>query len=107
MPLQRSVLILLFSLGLTSTSPGLTASNLVELISTASYSNHLANLYTHIGESRGFTDGPSPRTPAFQHDLARDYIHSNLTAWGYDTWLDPFDFDECIMKGAFCANIVN
>lgn len=76
-----------------STVHAVTRSNVVDLVTPHSYSNHLASLYTHIGESRGFTDGSSPRVPAYQHDLARDYMVSNFTAWGYDTWLDPFEFD--------------
>ncbi|MDZ8118375.1 M28 family metallopeptidase [Pontiella agarivorans] len=82
-----------FLLGITLQATGITAFDIVDSVTTAGYSNHLAHLYTHIGESRGFTDGPSPRVPAYQHDLARDYMVSNFTAWGYDTWLDPFEFD--------------
>jgi len=76
-------------------SLGVTPSNIVEQVTTESYSNHLASLYTHIGESRGFTDNTNtvPRTPLPQHDLARDYMVSKFTEWGYDTWLDPFEFD--------------
>jgi hypothetical protein len=88
------VLLLSGLIGWTCTaSHAITLSNIVEGVSEGSYSNHLANLYTHIGESRGFTDGGSPRTPLPQHDLARDYMVTNFTAWGYDTWLDPFEFD--------------
>ncbi len=81
-------------IGWTGTaSHAITLSNIVEGVTEHGYSNHLARLYTHIGESRGFTDGDSPRTPLPQHDLACDYMVSNFTAWGYDTWLDPFEFD--------------
>lgn len=93
MLLKQTVGIFGFMCWTCAVSFGITLSNMVEQISTESYSNHLASLYTHIGESRGFTDGASPRVPAYQHDLARDYMVSNFTAWGYDTWLDPFEFD--------------
>jgi hypothetical protein len=65
----------------------------VDGVTEGSYSNHLASLYTFIGDSRGFTDGDSPRLPLEKHDLARDYMVTNFSEWGYDTWLDPFEFD--------------
>ncbi|QBG49201.1 Zn-dependent exopeptidase M28 [Verrucomicrobia bacterium S94] len=93
MPPKRIFHFSAFLLSITLQAQAITASDIVDTVTTAGYSNHLAHLYTHIGESRGFTDGPSPRIPAYQHDLARDYMISNFTAWGYDTWLDPFEFD--------------
>jgi hypothetical protein len=83
-----------------------TISNIVDEISVGSYSNHLASLYTFTGQSRGFTDGPNPRVPTDQHDLARDYLVSNFTAWGYDTWLDPFTFTYTTSTYANANNVV-
>jgi hypothetical protein len=65
-----------------------TCDNIVAEVSVNSYSNFHAGLFTSDGNSRGFTDGPSPRIPLQQHDLARDFIASNFQAMGFDTWLE-------------------
>lgn len=70
-----------------------TLQEIVDEISIGSYSNFHVNLYTSDGNSRGFSHNEGLRVPAYQHDLARDYIASNFTAMGYDTWLDPFGFE--------------
>ncbi|VGO22350.1 M28 family metallopeptidase [Pontiella sulfatireligans] len=72
----------------------ITLTEITQHVSANSYSNFHAGLFVADGNSRGFTDGASPRVPAYQHDLARDFIHSNFTAMGYDTWLDPFSFNK-------------
>lgn len=70
-----------------------TLQEIVDEVSLNSYSNYHVNLYTSDGNSRGFSHNDGLRIPAYQHDLARDYIASNFTAMGYDTWLDPFGFE--------------
>lgn len=71
---------------------GITIPDIVDEVTLGSYSNYHINLFVSEGDSRGFTDNTGVREPAYQHDLARDYIASNFTAMGYDTWLDPFGF---------------
>ena len=71
---------------------GVTISDIVNEVTVGSYSNYHINLFVSDGDSRGFTHNTGVREPAYQHDLARDYIASNFTAMGYDTWLDPFGF---------------
>lgn len=72
---------------------GVTISDIVDDVTMGSYSNYHINLFVSQGDSRGFSHNAGVREPAYQHDLARDYIASNFTAMGYDTWLDPFSFE--------------
>ncbi|MDF7798482.1 M28 family metallopeptidase [Pontiellaceae bacterium B1224] len=91
-------------------SYAVTLSNIVDGVSEGSYSNFHVNLFVSDGDSRGFSTNDNPRVPLPQHDLARDYIHSNFQAMGYDTWLDPFDFtytaDVVDYNYTNCNNIV-
>jgi hypothetical protein len=79
-------------------------------VAVGSYSNFHINLFVSTGHSRGFSHNDGVREPAYQHDLARDYIASNFTAMGYDTWLDPFGFEYSNTNGTYtytnCNNVV-
>jgi hypothetical protein len=101
---------LLLSLFLPGLSGAVTLQEIVDSVSTGSYSNFHANLYTHEGNSRGFSHNEGTRVPAYQHDLARDYIASNLNAMGYTTSLDPFSFSYTNDFGTYtytnCNNVV-
>jgi hypothetical protein len=67
----------------------LTPSNIVDQVARLSYENFHTNLFVHTNENRGFTTA-SPRVPANQHDLARDFILSSFTNMGLSVTLDPF-----------------
>jgi hypothetical protein len=88
----------------------ITVSDIVGKVSLGSYSNYHVHLYTSEGDSRGFSHNEGVRQPAYQHDLARDYIASNLVAMGYDAWLDPFGFEFSNTNGTYtytnCNNVV-
>jgi len=89
--------------------PAVTIGEIVAQVCANSYSNWVAELYTGDGQGRTFTAAGSPRIPdpAYQHDLARDFILSSFAAMGYETWLDPFSFfrfDYLPYEG--CNNVV-
>lgn len=90
--LWRSLLIFSLVGWICLPSGAITLSNIVAGVTEESYTAFHTNLFVGDGDSRGFTAGTSPRQPLPQHDLARDFIHSNFQAMGYDTWLDPFSF---------------
>jgi hypothetical protein len=53
------------------------------------------NLFVAPTQNRGFTRKADPaifRTPASQHDAARDYIYASFARLGLVTALDPFSF---------------
>lgn len=83
-----------------------TLSEIIDETSVGSYSNFLGGLFTSDGNSRGFEHTGNPRFPAFQHDLARDFIASNYQAMGYTTWLDPFSFTYKGTTYTNCNNVV-
>jgi hypothetical protein len=94
----------------TQASLAITISDIVGEVAEGSYSNYHVHLYTSEGDSRGFSHNEGVREPAYQHDLARDYIASNFTAMGFDTWLDPFGFAYTNDIGTYtytnCNNVV-
>ncbi|QBG49200.1 Zn-dependent exopeptidase M28 [Verrucomicrobia bacterium S94] len=85
---------------------GISISDIVGEVSEGSYSNFHVNLFVEEGDSRGFTDGPSPRTPLPQHDLARDYIFNTFQAMGFETYLAPFTFNYSGHSYSGCNNII-
>ncbi|VGO16740.1 Aminopeptidase YwaD [Pontiella desulfatans] len=84
----------------------ITVSDIVDDVTLGSYSNFHNNLFVSTGHSRGFSHNAGLREPAYQHDLARDYIASNLVAMGYDTQLDPFHFEFDGYQYTNCNNVV-
>jgi hypothetical protein len=72
---------------------GATVAEIVEQVSTESYTNYLQNeLYTHDGDERCF--GP-------QHDLAQQRIRELFESFGLETSLHPFEYMETT-----CYNVV-
>jgi hypothetical protein len=72
-----------------------TVLDVVNQVSQQQYTQYLSGtnfLYTHNGDSRGFT---------VQHDLARDNILSTLGGFGLSASLDPFTY-----KGSTYYNVV-
>ncbi len=64
-------------------------------INATLFRTYHTNLFVGPTQSRGFTrkaDPEIPRTPAFQHDAARDYIYACFARLGLVTSLDPFSF---------------
>ncbi|MDF7826879.1 M20/M25/M40 family metallo-hydrolase [Pontiellaceae bacterium B12227] len=106
----RTSLSLIFLLAVTN-SRAETISDITQAVTINSYSNFHTGLFVADGNSRGFTDGASPRVPAYQHDPARDFIRDTFLALGYDTWLDPFSFNSYLEDGQFydyqgCNNVI-
>ncbi len=82
---------------------GATVAEVVEQVSTESYTNYLQNdLYTHDGDERCF--GP-------QHDLAQQRIRELFESFGLETSLHPFEYIEStfynvvgVHRGISCPN---
>ncbi|NOG52888.1 MAG: M28 family peptidase [Planctomycetes bacterium] len=78
------IILVLMGLGITTVVQADDIQDLVDQISEVSYTTYLRDeLYTWDGCDRGF--GP-------HHDLARNFIESEMTAIGLDTALDPFTY---------------
>ncbi|MDZ8118374.1 M28 family metallopeptidase [Pontiella agarivorans] len=101
---------ILLSLGLFGgtalTALAVSISDIAGEVSEGSYSNFHINLFVEEGDSRGFTDGSSPRTPLPQHDLARDYIFNTFQAMGFETYLAPFTFNYSGRSYTGCNNVI-
>ncbi|MFO7536134.1 MAG: M28 family peptidase [Kiritimatiellia bacterium] len=87
--------------------------SIVNQIDAGMFQNYHTNLFINAGQNRGFTKKLNPlidRLPAAQHDLARDYIYTRLTALGLSTRLDPFSFATDFGGPAYlyksCNNII-
>ncbi len=108
----RLLLFAVFILSVTCVS-AMTPQDLLAAITPQAYENAHTNLFVGNGMNRGFTgdlDGNIHRVPAYQHDLARDFIFDRFESFGLDTWLDPFWFTRSYGAVTYtytnCHNVV-